>query len=121
MSKNIMNKEEEYKTAMVQQAPENQEQLPVDAKDDQPKAEFDLARTVGKVVLVTLGVVVLGVVGICVAGAVSKKKDEDEPEVIDEDDAEDEEKDTDDVDAVANKVVELLENNGVTFKEKTEF
>lgn len=118
MSKNIMNKEEEYKTAMVQQAPENQEQPPVEA-NDQPKAEFDLARTVGKVVLVTLGIVVLGVVGICVAGAVSKKKDEDEPEVIDDDAEDEEEKDTDS-DDIANKVVELLEANGVEFKEKTE-
>lgn len=120
MSKNIMNKEEEYKTAMVQQAPENQEQPPVDAANVEPKEEFDLARTVGKVVLVTLGIVVLGVVGICVAGAVSKKKDEDEPEVIDDDAEDEEEKDTDS-DDIANKVVELLEANGVEFKEKTEF
>lgn len=117
--KNLNEKNEEYKTAMVQQAPENQEQPPVDAANVEPKEEFDLARTVGKVVLVTLGIVVLGVVGICVAGAVSKKKDE--PDVIDDDDAEDEEKDTDDSDDIANKVVELLEANGVEIKEKTEF
>ena len=117
--KNLNEKNEEYKTAMVQQAPGNQEQPPVDNAVVKPKEEFDLARTVGKVVLVTLGVVILGVVGICVAGAVSKKKD-DEPDVID-DDADDEEKDTDDSDEIANKVVELLEANGVEFKEKTEF
>lgn len=117
--KNLNEKNEEYKTAMVQQAPENQEQPPVDAANVEPKAEFDLARTVGKVVLITLGVVALGAVGLLVAGAVSKKKDE--PDVIDDDDAEDEEKDTDDSDDIANKVVELLEANGVEIKEKTEF
>lgn len=115
--KNLNEKNEEYKTAMVQQAPENQEQPPVEAVVVEP--EFDLARTVGKVVLIALGVVALGAVGILVAGAVSKKKDE--PDVIDDDDAEDEEKDTDDSDDIANKVVELLEANGVEFKEKTEF
>lgn len=119
MSKNIMNKEEEYKTAMVQQAPENQEQPPVDANVE-PKEEFDLARTVGKVVLIALGIGLLGVVGICVAGAVSKKKDE--PDVIDDDDAEDEEKDTEDQeDDITNKIVEVLEQNGYEMKEKTEF
>lgn len=117
--KNVNEKNEEYKTAMVQQAPENQEQPPVDAANVEPKEEFDLARTVGKVVLIALGVVALGAVGILVAGAVSKKKDE--PDVIDDDDAEDEEKDTDDSDDIANKVVELLEANGVEIKEKTEF
>lgn len=117
--KNLNEKNEEYKTAMVQQAPENQEQPPVDAANVEPKEEFDLARTVGKVVLIALGIGLLGVVGICVAGAVSKKKDE--PDVIDDDDAEDEEKDTDDSDDIANKVVELLEANGVEIKEKTEF
>lgn len=117
--KNLNEKNEEYKTAMVQQAPENQEQPPVDAANVEPKEEFDLARTVGKVVLVALGVVALGAVGILVAGAVSKKKDE--PDVIDDDDAEDEEKDTDDSDDIANKVVELLEANGVKMEEKTEF
>lgn len=117
--KNLNEKNEEYKTAMVQQAPENQEQPPVDAANVEPKEEFDLARTVGKVVLIALGIGLLGVVGICVAGAVSKKKDE--PDVIDDDDEEDEEKDTDDSDDIANKVVELLEANGVEIKEKTEF
>ena len=117
--KNLNEKNEEYKTAMVQQAPENQEQPPVDAANVEPKEEFDLARTVGKVVLIALGIGLLGVVGICVAGAVSKKKDE--PDVIDDDDAEDEEKDTDDSDDIANKVVELLEANGVKMEEKTEF
>lgn len=117
--KNVNEKNEEYKTAMVQQAPENQEQPPVDAANVEPKEEFDLARTVGKVVLIALGVVALGAVGILVAGAVSKKKDE--PEVIDDDDAEDEEKDTDDSDDIANKVVELLEQNGYKMEEKTEF
>ena len=116
--KNLNEKNEEYKTAMVRQAPENQEQPPVDAVVE-PKEEFDLARTVGKVVLIALGVVALGAVRILVAGAVSKKKDE--PDVIDDDDAEDEEKDTDDSDDIANKVVELLEANGVEIKEKTEF
>lgn len=116
--KNLNEKNEEYKTAMVQQAPENQEQPPV-GEVVELKEEFDLARTVGKVVLIALGVVALGAVGLLVAGAVSKKKDE--PDVIDDDDAEDEEKDTDDSDDIANKVVELLEANGVEFKEKTEF
>ena len=116
--KNLNEKNEEYKTAMVQQAPENQEP-PVDAANVEPKEEFDLARTVGKVVLITLGVVALGAVGLLVAAVVSKKNDE--PDVIDDDDAEDEEKDTDDSDDIANKVVELLEANGVEFKEKTEF
>lgn len=100
--KNLNEKNEEYKTAMEH---ENQEQPPVDAdKELIDVEEFDLARTVGKVVLVALGVVALGAVGILVAGAVSKKKDE--PDVIDDDDAEDEEKDTDDSDDIANKVVE---------------
>ena len=117
--KNVNEKNEEYKTAMVQQAPENQEQPPVDAANVEPKEEFDLARTVGKVVLIALGVVALGAVGILVAGAVSKKKDE--PDIIDDDDAEDEEKDTDDSDDIANKVVELLEQNGYKMEEKTEF
>ena len=118
--KNLNEKNEEYKTAMVQQAPENQEQPPVDAANVEPKEEFDLARTVGKVVLIALGIGLLGVVGICVAGAVSKKKD-DEPDIIDDDDAEDEEKDTDDSDDLTNKVIEVLEANGVEIKEKTEF
>ena len=118
--KNLNEKNEEYKTAMVQQAPENQEQPPVDAAANvEPKEEFDLARTVGKVVLVALGIGVLAVVGICVAGAVSKKKDE--PDVIDDDDAEDDEEKDTDSDDIANKVVELLEANGVEIKEKTEF
>ena len=117
--KNVNEKNEEYKTAMVQQAPENQEQPPVDAANVEPKEEFDLARTVGKVVLIALGVVALGAVGILVAGAVSKKKDE--PDIIDDDDAEDEEKDTDDSDDIANKVVERLEQNGYKMEEKTEF
>ena len=116
--KNLNEKNEEYKTAMVQQAPENQEQPPVDAANVEPKEEFDLARTVGKVVLIALGVVALGTVGILVAGAVSKKKDE--PDVIDDDAEDDEEKDTDS-DDIANKVVELLEANGVKMEEKTEF
>lgn len=115
MSKNIMNKEEEYKTAMVQQAPENQEQQP--ENDEVPKEEFDLARTVGKVVLIALGVVALGAVGLLVAGAVSKK-DEKDPEVIDDDDQEDTEDQEDDI---TNKIVEVLEQNGYEMKEKTDF
>ena len=114
--KNLNEKNEEYKTAMVQQAPENQEQPPVEAVVE---PEFDLARTVGKVVLITLGVIALGAVGLLVAGAVSKKKDE--PDVIDDDDAEDDEEKDTDSDDIANKVVELLEANGVEIKEKTEF
>ena len=116
--KNLNEKNEEYKTAMVQQAPENQEP-PVDAANVEPKEEFDLARTVGKVVLITLGVVALGAVGLLVAAVVSKKNDE--PDVIDDDDAEDDEEKDTDSDDIANKVVELLEANGVEIKEKTEF
>lgn len=110
-----MNKEEEYKTAMVQQAPENQEQQPENV--EVPKEEFDLARTVGKVVLIALGVVALGAVGLLVAGAVSKKDEEKDPEVID-DDQEDTEDQEDDI---TNKIVEVLEQNGYEMKEKTDF
>lgn len=115
MSKNIMNKEEEYKTAMVQQAPENQEQQPENV--EVPKEEFDLARTVGKVVLIALGVVALGAVGLLVAGAVSKKDEEKDSEAID-DDQEDTEDQEDDI---TNKIVEVLEQNGYEMKEKTDF
>lgn len=116
MSKNIMNKEEEYKTAVVQKAPENQEQQPENV--EVPKEEFDLARTVGKVVLIALGVVALGAVGLLVAGAVSKKDEEKNPEAIDDDDQEDTEDQEDDI---TNKIVEVLEQNGYEMKEKTDF
>ncbi len=97
MSKNI--KEENYKTAMVEQAEENKPQNQENVEEE-PKEEFDLARTVGKVVLIALGVVALGAVGLFVAGAVSKK--DDTPE---NDETEDEEE----TEVVENKVVELLE------------